>query len=171
MANIRFSTDSLSWSTATINQIPDILGSTSWVSSQLSAAQQVNNITYANGIIGAITNNSLFLSSTKTVDADGTFNTIYNKLGIDWTTQTSNFGSTNILSVAYGNGLWVAGGAYGQIRTSTNGVTWTTQTSNLSNDFNGQINSIAYGNGLWIAGGLSGQLRTSTNGVTWTTQT
>lgn len=35
----------------------------------------------------------------------------------NWTTQTSNFGATNILSVAYGNNLWVAGGNTGQLRT------------------------------------------------------
>jgi hypothetical protein len=37
--------------------------------------------------------------------------------GVFWTTQTSNFGTTNIFSVAYGNSLWVAGGNTGQIRT------------------------------------------------------
>lgn len=35
----------------------------------------------------------------------------------NWTTQTSNFGTTDIFSVAYGNSLWVAGGATGQLRT------------------------------------------------------
>ena len=86
-----------------------------------------------------------------------------------WTTVTSNFGETVINSIAYGNSLWIAGGAYGgQIRTSTNGSTWTTVTSNFGNL---GIRSIAYGNGLWVAGGYSGQLRTSTNGSTWTTVT
>jgi hypothetical protein len=37
--------------------------------------------------------------------------------GITWVTRTSNFGTTRIRSVAYGNGLWVAAGATGQIRT------------------------------------------------------
>jgi hypothetical protein len=92
--------------------------------------------------------------------------------GTSWITVTSNFGNSSIESIAYGNGLWLAGG-YGnrQIR-STNGSTWTTQTSNLPFTF-----SIAYGNGLWVAGGStggassSGQIHTSTNGSTWTTVT
>jgi hypothetical protein len=35
-----------------------------------------------------------------------------------WTTVTSNFGSSQIYSIAYNFGLWVAGGATGQMRTS-----------------------------------------------------
>jgi hypothetical protein len=78
--------------------------------------------------------------------------------GSTWTTVTSNFGNTAILSIAYGNNLWVAGGNAGQMRTSTNATTWTTVTSNFGNT---AINSIAYGNNLWVAGGASGQMRTS----------
>jgi hypothetical protein len=85
-----------------------------------------------------------------------------------WTTRTSNFGATNINSVAYGNNLWVAGGFLGQLRTSTDGTTWTTSTSNFGNT---RINSVAYGNNLFVAGGHSGQLRTSTDAITWTTRT
>jgi hypothetical protein len=88
--------------------------------------------------------------------------------GIVWTTVTSNFGNTQINSIAYGNNLWVAGGNIGQMRTSTNGSTWTTVNSNFGTT---PINSVAYGNGLWIAGGVRGQIRTSTNGSTWTTAT
>ena len=85
-----------------------------------------------------------------------------------WTTRTSNFGTTQIFSVAYGNSLWVAGGKSGQLRTSTDAITWTTQTSNFGNT---GIDSIAYGNSLWVAGGYAGQLRTSTDAITWTTRT
>ena len=64
-----------------------------------------------------------------------------------WNTQTSNFGATNINAVAYANGVWVAGGAAGALRTSTNdGVTWNTQTSNFGAS---TINTVAYGNGVW----------------------
>ena len=89
-----------------------------------------------------------------------------------WTTQTSNFGTTNITSVAYGNNLWVAGGNTGQIRTSTDGVTWTTRTSNFA--ATAGFMQIAYGNGVFAALGpaqFSGvAVRTSTDGVTWTTR-
>ena len=87
-----------------------------------------------------------------------------------WNTQTSNFGTTNINAVAYGNGVWVAVGDAGALRTSTdNAVTWNTQTSNFGVSI---IYSVAYSNGVWAAGGVGGALRTSTdNAVTWNTQT
>jgi len=85
-----------------------------------------------------------------------------------WTTQTSNFGTSTINSVSFGNNLWVVGGFTGQIRTSTDAVTWTTQTSNFGTT---AIVSVAYGNNIWVAVGIAGQIRTSTDAVTWTTQT
>ena len=87
-----------------------------------------------------------------------------------WTTQTSNFGNTNIQSIAYGNNVWVAAGSAGQLRTSTDAVTWTTRTSNFGTT---RIQAVAYGNGLWFAGGYTdgvyGQIRKSTDAITWTT--
>ena len=90
-----------------------------------------------------------------------------------WVTQTSNFGTSTISSVAYGNNLWVAGGSAGTLRTSTDAVTWVTQTSEFGSL---GINSVAHNNlsganALWVAVGLSGTLRTSTDAVTWVTQT
>ena len=81
---------------------------------------------------------------------------------INWVTRTSQFGTTTIRSVAYGNSLWVAGGDSGTLRTSTDAITWVTQTSQFGTS---GILSVAYGNGLWVAGGGSGTLRTldSTN--------
>ena len=73
-----------------------------------------------------------------------------------------------IQTVAFGNNLWVAGGASGQIRTSTNGTTWTAQASTFGTTV---IRSVAFANGLWVAGGESGQLRTSIDAVTWVTRT
>jgi hypothetical protein len=91
---------------------------------------------------------------------------------ITWVTQTSNFGSTSINSVAYGNNLWVAGGggyaALGEIRTSTDAITWTTRTSNFGST---AIRSVAFANSLWVAAGYAGQLRTSTDAITWVTRT
>jgi hypothetical protein len=87
-----------------------------------------------------------------------------------WTTQTSNFGNTNILSITYGENLWVAGGYSGQLRSSTNAVTWVTQTSNFGNS---NITSIAHGDNLWVAvsaGSSNNQIRNSTDAITWVTQ-
>ena len=182
MATIRYSTDSTSWTTATINLTPDAGGSTSWVSSQLSGSQ-INSIVTSNGIIGVITDNGLLMSSKSpsallSVANDagpiysGTFDTLYKSVGTTWTTVTSTFGSTRILSAAYGNGLWVAGGAAGAMRTSTDATTWTTVTSNFTAaNANGDIRSVAYANGLWVAVGYADGIRTSTNATTWTTAT
>ena len=85
-----------------------------------------------------------------------------------WTTRTSNFGYSDVYSVAYGNNLWVAGGMAGELRTSTDAITWTTRASNFDTNY---IYSVAYGNNLWVAAGDFGQMRTSTDAVTWTTQT
>jgi hypothetical protein len=76
---------------------------------------------------------------------------------INWNTQTSNF-VTQINTVAFGNGIWVAGGNFGLIRTSTDTVNWTTQTSQFGTT---QINSVAFGNGTWVAVGQGSALRTS----------
>jgi hypothetical protein len=100
-----------------------------------------------------------------------------------WLTQTSNF-QTTVNSIAYGNNLWVAGGDSGDLRTSTDAVTWITQNINFAYFDNGffeeiqnNVYSVAYGNGLWVAaGGISpgtgpnSRITTSTNGITWITQ-
>jgi len=84
---------------------------------------------------------------------------------VTWNTQTSNFGSSAINAVAYGNGVWVAGGAGGALRTSTdNAVTWNTQTSN----FTTSIASLKYGNGVWMAGGFARICLSKDDAVTWT---
>jgi hypothetical protein len=74
----------------------------------------------------------------------------------------------NICAVAYGNGVWVAGGASGVLRTSTDELNWNTQTSQFGSS---TIFSIAYGNGTFVAVGAGTALRTSENGITWTTRT
>ena len=84
-----------------------------------------------------------------------------------WATMSASFGTTAINLVGYGNGLWVATGFSNQIRTSTDGNTWTTVTGNFAN----AATSLAYGNGLWVAGSDLSQMRISTNGSTWTTVT
>ena len=85
---------------------------------------------------------------------------------IVWTTRTSNFGFSTINSVRYGNGLWVAVGASGRIRTSTDTVTWATQTSNFGTS---TIASVIYADGIFVAAGNGGTIRTSTDAVTWAT--
>jgi len=85
-----------------------------------------------------------------------------------WTTRTSGFGSTTIYGVTYGDGLYVAGGYYGILTTSTDGTTWTTRTSGFGSS---AIYGVTYGDGLYVAVGDDGKLTTSTDGTTWTTRT
>ena len=87
--------------------------------------------------------------------------------GITWTSRTAaadNFW----LSVAYGNGLWVAVSRSGTVMTSLDGITWTSRTSPANN----QWLSVAYGNGLWVAVSQSGgnRVMTSPDGITWTSR-
>ena len=90
-----------------------------------------------------------------------------------WVTQVSNLGAVNINDIAYGNGVWVLGSSGGDVRSSTDGATWTTRTSNFGVT---SIQSVAH-NGLtgasstFVAVGLAGTLRTSTDATTWTTRT
>lgn len=85
-----------------------------------------------------------------------------------WTEQTSGT-STDLNGVAYGQGLWVAVGDSGMIRTSPDGVTWTVRSSPVSNN----IRCVTFGNGLFVAGleytaGSPYNLIQSTDGIAWT---
>ncbi|MDR0315492.1 MAG: putative Ig domain-containing protein [Treponema sp.] len=86
--------------------------------------------------------------------------------GTSWTSVgNSTFGDSNITSVAYGNGKWIAVGANdGKMATSTNGTTWTAVNSKVGDSI---ITGIAYENG-WFAFGNDFKMATSTNGTTWT---
>lgn len=92
--------------------------------------------------------------------------------GLSWSTVTSGFGSTNILSVATdGAGVWIAVGASGVLSRSTNnGATWGTVTSGFGTT---AIRAVATDRaGVWIAGGDSGVMTRSTNnGASWSTVT
>jgi hypothetical protein len=88
---------------------------------------------------------------------------------VTWNARTSF--NTSIYSIAFGNGVWVAGGGAFNVpfmrRSTDGGINWSTPTSN----FTTTICSVAYGNGVWVAGGDVETLRTSTDTVTWNTQT
>lgn len=91
--------------------------------------------------------------------------------GITWTTRTLAV-NTGIYGLAYGNGIFVAGGDGGRIQTSTDGITWTSRTSNFGT---GRIRKVLYGDGGFLAVGQDGGASTShvvsTDGITWTTRT
>lgn len=82
-----------------------------------------------------------------------------------WTATST--GSTNLRSLAYGNGLWVAVGYSGLIVTSPDTVTWTVRHTDLGGAT--PFTCVKYLNGRWFAGG-SGKIATSIDGISWTSQ-
>jgi hypothetical protein len=155
--NMDFSTDGISWTSASVNISINPVNS---IFEQGLIENDITSIENANYIWGAVGKNGLILKSSQITNSLGTFDPVYYKEAEFWTTLNSNFGNTLIVSIAYGNGLWVAGGQSGQLRTSTDAITWTSRTSNFGSS---TINSVAYGNGLWAIGGALGQIGTSSN--------
>ena len=92
--------------------------------------------------------------------------------GNTWTSRTSNM-NTRITGIAYGAGVYVAGGFGGHLRYSTDGVTWATSaTSYVSTSRS--IVGVGYGPEGFLAA-VSDNNSTnptlyfeSTNGITWT---
>ena len=70
--------------------------------------------------------------------------------GITWTQRTSSFGTNEITSVAYGNGLWVAAGRMGQSASSPDGITWTQRARVTSY---GYLFAMVFANGKWVVAG------------------
>lgn len=82
-----------------------------------------------------------------------------------WSVRPSGT-SSDLSSVCFGNGLWVAVGKSGAIITSPNTLTWALRTSGTSQNLFG----VAYGNGLYVAVGIQGTVLTSPEGINWTPQ-
>jgi photosystem II stability/assembly factor-like uncharacterized protein len=79
--------------------------------------------------------------------------------GISWT-KVPNFRMYSILDIAYGNGVFVAGGAT-SMAYSTNGTSWTAVPGPA-------CYAIAYGNNRFVAVGELGTIEYSSDGITWT---
>jgi hypothetical protein len=92
---------------------------------------------------------------------------LYSTDGITWTEMTVPAG--NWLSVAYGNGKFVAL-AQGQYSVSTNGIVWS-QNDYVPGDAN--YRKISYASGFFVATSYYGQGKaaTSTDAITWTIST
>ena len=94
--------------------------------------------------------------------------------GANWTKVAiapypSSFGPWGLFEVAFGNGVFVAGGSgwdgskwTSVLLTSTDGLTWTPQA--FGNDYS--ITSVTFGNGAFLA--LAGSIYASLDGKTWT---
>jgi hypothetical protein len=85
--------------------------------------------------------------------------------GLTWSRQTIA-GGTWLVSIAYGNGNWVAVGAGGLVLVSSDLKTWVAAKSVTTNKLNG----VAYGGGIWCAVGDSATVITSPDALNWTIQ-
>ena len=93
-------------------------------------------------------------------------------LGTAWTAGTST-AKTDLASIAYGNGIYVAvGGTTGTASavSSTSGSTWIDRSLAITALAAGSYSAITYGSGRFmaIATGADRKTSYSTNGVTWT---
>lgn len=98
------------------------------------------------------------------INAVGSIDTTYDGIFV---TPKSPVSFNVVTSLAFQNGLYIAGGSTGGLATSTDLTTWTTQTSGTSSS----ILSIMYGNGVYMYTGANLALATSTDAVTWTSKT
>lgn len=80
-------------------------------------------------------------------------------------TSTVTYTSTDYYSCAYGNGVFVAVGAGGNLFSSPDGAYWTPRTSQFGiND----IYRVRFLNNQFVAVGAPGRIATSSDGITWT---
>ena len=127
-------------------------------------SQQANvNVAAAGGTIGSATNPFFGNEYVR--------GTLYQQLGQQWVGPITNpfqAGPDTIQSVAFGNGVFVAGANNGKIARSVDfGATWGAY---IANNFGGAetIQSIAFGSGVFVAvSSLGNTSRSTDNGVTW----
>jgi sugar lactone lactonase YvrE len=86
---------------------------------------------------------------------------------LNWIPQTHPNISDDIWCVTYANNTFAAVTNQGNLLTSVDGVTWTTQTV----DSGVWLVSIAYGNGIWVVVGDNGTIMVSSDLKAWTTST
>jgi hypothetical protein len=88
--------------------------------------------------------------------------------GEEWTFSIPSGTQLTLFSLAYGNGLFIAGTLSNTVVTSTNALTWTLRSTPITGT---SFSRIVYGNGVFVGIGTGSQVYTTTNGVTWTQRT
>jgi hypothetical protein len=81
--------------------------------------------------------------------------------GIAWTARTTP-SSLGLNSVAFGASTYVAVGAGGNVFSSTDLVTWTSQSAGSS-----LFNDVIFANNVFVAVGAAGAIYSSSNGIAW----
>lgn len=132
-----------------------------------NTAYSADGVTWTGVAAGTAQLNFLATNAGKTVVGGNTGELYYTTNGgTSWTAGTSNFGSTTIRGVAYGNGVWVIVGDSGTLASSTDGITYTLRTSSFSTS---NIEAVTWSNGTFMAVSSStNKIATSTDGTTWT---
>ena len=124
-------------------------GST-WTKSA-TLAEPIGSITYGNGLYVA--------------GGDGASDAIYTSTNLTvWTRRQTGLINSGISALAFGGGVFVAGGAR-DIWTSTNGTSWTKRSPNFVETSN-TISDIGYTNGKFYTG-YTGRIYSSSDGITW----
>lgn len=112
-------------------------------------------VKWLNGGLNALTYDGELLTSTDAVN--------WSRISLG--TLDYNKGYRDIVWTGTG-GQYVIVGASGNIKTSTDGITWVPQTSGTTNDLHG----IVWTGGVLVAVGNSGTILTSPDGENWTTR-
>ena len=91
--------------------------------------------------------------------------------GINWTAQTGDHGTSNILGVAAADDIVVSVGETGKLASSTDGETWTARTSQFGTT---NIQGVCWSPDLDLfvaVGEGGGDISTSPDGINWTART
>lgn len=128
---------------------------TSWTVGGAISGMTTSGLAYGAGLYVAVGNLGQLLTSPTAVT---------------WTSRTSSFGSSAMLSVVYGAGVFVATGDNGKIATSPNGITWTQRTSPFLGTET--VARVLFDGGKFVAfaqaSGTISKIATSPDGITWT---
>jgi len=131
---------------------------------------------FVNGLSYGLVNNGTIWIATGQSGSNNTI--IFSENGITWQPVNNNIFIYAGYSVAYGNGMWVAGGGNPSgvngdtIIYSMNGLDWFSASNSTDYflDNRGICNVVTYNNGLWLAGGNGNITSTfiwSDDGITW----
>ena len=139
---------------------PSVIGE-NWVSQTGPATIALSSVAYGGGTYVAVG-----------YDGSDPHAIMYSTDGVTWSNAgISGSYAYNWTSITYGAGTFVAvsdgseggGGAYGEVMTSSDGITWTLQTASADHAWK----SVTYGGGHFVAV-ASGSTMYSSDGVTWT---
>lgn len=139
---------------------------------------------------GAIVNVDANLSSTFVYSASdnnrgGFITKAYGDTSIRLTTTENNFSVFPITpnvrlttlnsyyptAIGYGNGVWFCDDLYGDILSSTDGITWTLRANYTGQEGKFAVYASDQTTAKYVAGGHGGTFYTSTDAITWTTRT